>query len=277
MDSYTEFSKVYDLFMDDVPYEDWALRIRELLVKNGVRGGTVADLGCGTGRMTRLLADAGYDMIGVDVSADMLAAAAGASFEENDIRGKNGSGEGRPEDGISAGNGQENGILYINQDMRELDLGMALPAMISVCDCVNYITETDELVRTFRRVGENLATGGVFIFDFNTAKHYERIGESVIAENRPQASFIWENFFDSASRVNEIDVTFFVKTESGLFERFEECHIQRGYSLREILAALKDGGLEPEAAYDGYTAKPASDESLRICIQAKKPEEMKHE
>ena len=70
--AYNSFAKVYDTFMDNVPYEEWCLYLRGLLEEYHIKEGLVLDLGCGTGTMAELMAEAGYDMIGVDSSADML-------------------------------------------------------------------------------------------------------------------------------------------------------------------------------------------------------------
>ena len=72
MSSYESFARVYDLFMDNIPYEEWCEYLAGLLEDQGIREGLVLELGCGTGNMTRLLAEKGYDMIGVDNSVDML-------------------------------------------------------------------------------------------------------------------------------------------------------------------------------------------------------------
>lgn len=87
MEAYSSFAQVYDLFMDNVPYEEWSRYLISLLKEYQVTDGTVVELGCGTGKMTRLLADAGYDMVGVDNSAEMLEIAGERQEEEerNDI------------------------------------------------------------------------------------------------------------------------------------------------------------------------------------------------
>ena len=98
MDAYTSFAEVYDMFMDNIPYEDWCGDLTSLLKEYGINDGLVLDLGCGTGTLTELLAKEGYDMIGVDVSEDMLQEAI----------------EKRAESGLP--------ILYLLQDMREFEL-----------------------------------------------------------------------------------------------------------------------------------------------------------
>ena len=116
MEAYSSFAQVYDLFMDNVPYEEWSRYLISLLKEYQVTDGTVVELGCGTGKMTRLLADAGYDMVGVDNSAEMLEIAGERQEEE-----------------------ERNDILYLLQDMRELELFGNIRAIVSVCDSMNYI------------------------------------------------------------------------------------------------------------------------------------------
>ena len=183
MASYESFARVYDLFMDNIPYEEWCGYLHTLLEKYDVTDGLVLELGCGTGTMTELLADCGYDMIGVDNSADMLEIA----LEKKERSGKD--------------------ILYLQQDMREFELYGTVRAIVSVCDSMNYITDEADLLEVFRLVNNYLDPGGVFIFDLNTLFKYEQLGESVIAENREESSFIWENWYDPADQVNEYDLT----------------------------------------------------------------------
>ena len=72
METYTSFAAVYDTFMDNIPYEKWGTYLKVLLKEYEIEDGLVLDLGCGTGTMTEILAEAGYDMIGVDNAEDML-------------------------------------------------------------------------------------------------------------------------------------------------------------------------------------------------------------
>ena len=117
MEAYTGFAQVYDTFMDNVPYEEWTDYYKEILREHGIMDGIVLDLGCGTGSMTELLAEQGYDMIGVDNSEEMLDLA----MEKR------------------AASGQD--ILYLLQDMRKFELYGTVRAVISACDSVNYLTK----------------------------------------------------------------------------------------------------------------------------------------
>lgn len=281
MESYTDFAAVYDEFMDATPYEDWCSRIIRLIEKYGIsrpqdlqeRGGSlkavstssdeqaailseteqallsernlVLDLGCGTGTLTELMAEEGYDMMGIDMSPEMLQIAM----------------EKRAESGHD--------IMYLCQDMRELELYCTVGTVICVCDSINYVLEDEEVIETFRRVNNYLYPKGLFIFDFNTVyKYSEVIGDTTIAENREDCSFIWDNFYEEESHINEYDLTIFVREESEMdvFRRFQETHYQRGYDLQEMLHFVKAAGLEFVVAFDADTEGEVTEETERVLM-----------
>ena len=285
MEAYTSFAYVYDTFMDNVPYGEWARHIREKLCEHGVTDGIVLDLGCGTGTMTERLAGYGYDMIGVDNSEEMLELAM----------------EKKTESGYD--------ILYLLQDMRGFELYGTVRAVVSVCDSVNYITEPDELEEVFRLVNNYLDPKGIFLFDFNTVHKYrDVIGDSTIAEDRGVCSFIWDNRYYEKEQINEYDLTLFIaedfnpmenayvsertadsedallseegagdledtmfsEEEGGengsLYRRYTETHYQRGYTLAEIQELLERAGLVFIEAYDADTKETPNDMSERICV-----------
>lgn len=245
MDAYTSFAQVYDLFMDNVPYDQWCGYITELLREYGIQDGLVLELGCGTGVLTRKLAAKGYDMIGVDYSEDMLEIAMDHRQEGEDI-------------------------LYLLQDMREFELYGTVRAAVSICDSMNYIVEYQDLVQVMKLVNNYLDPGGIFIFDLNTPYKYEEIlGENTFAENRPEGSFIWENYYDGETGINEYDLTLFVREKEGLYRKFEETHYQRAYELEQVRRAVKEAGMEFVAAYDAGTHKPVRQDSQRIYVIAR--------
>lgn len=245
MEAYSDFASVYDTFMDETPYEAWADFLHELLKNDGICDGIVLDLGCGTGSLTRLLAEKGYDMIGVDYSPQMLQIA----MEKED---------------------ENSSILYLLQDMREFELYGTVAAVISVCDSVNYIIEPEDLLEVFRLVNNYLDPKGLFIFDFNTDYKYRQvIGDAVIAENRDDCSFIWDNYYDEESRINEYDLTIFVREQEDLFRKFEEVHYQRGYTLSEMKELLAQAGLTFVQAMDSDTKGEVCDTSERIYVIAR--------
>ena len=246
MDAYTSFARVYDTFMDNIPYEEWADYLTRLLREYGIEDGLVLDLGCGTGNMTELLADKGYDMIGVDNSEEMLEIAM-------EKRMKSG-----------------NEILYLLQDMREFELYGTVRAVFSVCDSVNYITEDEELLEVFRLVNNYLDPEGVFIFDFNTRyKYQEVLGDRTIAENRDDCSFIWDNYYYEEEQINEYELSLFIRKEDDLFHKYVETHYQRAYTLEKIIELVKRSGLEFVTAYDAFTRDVPKENSERIYIVAR--------
>ena len=246
MEAYTDFALVYDIFMDETPYGKWHDTVRRELEEQGIGDGLVLDLGCGTGTMTELLAADGYDMIGVDASAEMLQCA----MEKRDASGHD--------------------ILYLCQDMREFELFGTVRAVVSLCDSVNYITEPEDLLTVFRLVNNYLDPGGIFLFDFNTEyKYREVIGDTTIAENREDCSFIWENYYDPESGLNEYDLTVFVQTDGDCFRRFSEVHYQRGYTPDQISALLKQAGMQILLMQDAETGGPLRDVSERVLVVAR--------
>lgn len=321
MEAYTDFAEVYDELMDDTPYEAWCDYLMEVFRRYGVddvskddksvinsadaanrndsgvkKGGlekgkysvdlsaaseqtgknlqqernTILDLGCGTGTLTELLARRGYDMIGVDNAPEMLRIAM----------------DKRERSGLD--------ILYLLQDMRELELYGTVGAVVSVCDSLNYLLEEEEIVQTFERVNNYLYPQGIFIFDFNTVYKYAVvIGDVTIAENREDCSFIWENYYYEEQEINEYDLTVFVAAERGRagddsavdrecaqaadcleeprwFRRFQEVHYQRGYRLEQMKALLLRAGLEFLEAMDADTHGEVTEESERIYVVARK-------
>ena len=244
MDSYTGFAKVYDLFMEDVPYKEWSRWIAEMLRAHGIEDGLVLDLACGTGVMTELLAEAGYDMIGIDQSEEML---------ERALDRKEQSGH---------------DILYLCQDMREFELYGTVRAIVSVCDSMNYVLEEEAFLEILTAAAENyLDYGGLFIFDFNTEYKYQMLlGEQTIAENREEGSFIWENSYDEEEKINEYELTLFIREDSGYYRKYEEVHYQRAYPLDTVKELVARSGLKLLQVCDAYTGEPVREDSERICV-----------
>ena len=248
MEAYTSFARVYDTFMDNVPYKEWADYLRKILKEYGIDDGLVLDLGCGTGSMTEMLASSGYDMIGVDNAEEMLEIAMEKKVESG------------------------HDILYLLQDMREFELYGTVRAVISACDSVNYITDDEDLTEVFRLVNNYLDPEGLFVFDFNTEyKYREILGEQTIAEDREECSFIWDNYYDEDERINEYELTLFVRDEEQpqLYRKYQEEHFQRAYTLEQIRHMLTEAGLVYVTAYDDYTKESPHDRSERICVVAR--------
>lgn len=246
MDSYTVFAEIYDEFMEDIPYESWTQYIISLLKDFSVEKGIVLELGCGTGRITKLLASHGFDMIGIDSSEEMLRIASEAKeFYEKDI-------------------------LYLNQDMREFELYGTVAAVISVCDTLNYITEYEELVQVFKLVNNYLDPKGVFIFDLKTKKYFKDMGDYVYAENKEDTSLIWENAYFEEECLNEYELTIFKKDRStNQYEKYTEYHYQKAFTIEEVKRAIEESGMEYIAAYKAFCKEKADESNDRIYMVAR--------
>ncbi len=239
MDAYTGFAEVYDEFMEDVPYEKWRDLVVAELKKEGIADGLVLDLGCGTGTFTRMLAEAGYDMIGVDGSQEMLMEAREKTADS--------------------------GILYLCQDMREFELYGTVRAIVSTCDTMNYLLTPEDFIQTLRLANNYLDPGGVFIFDLNTLyKFREVMGDMTIAENGEDASFIWDNYFDEETGRNEYDLTLFIRQENGLFARVSEVHEEQGYASEQILQFIAHSGMEYVRAFDAESGGEPHETSEKV-------------
>ena len=230
--------------MDNVPYDTWTEHLIRDLKEYDITDGLICELGCGTGNVTTRLSKAGYDMIGVDDAEEMLSVAREKQDSEQ--------------------------ILYLQQDMRSFELYGTVRAVICLCDSLNYLLEEDDLLTTFKLVNNYLDPNGLFIFDFNTVYKYETvIGDSTIAENREDCSFIWENYYTAEDQINEYDLTIFVKQQKDLFRKFTETHLQRGYKLETMKRLVEQSGLIFVEALDADTHGSVTETSERIYVIAR--------
>ena len=158
-------------------------------------------------------------------------------------------------------------ILYTLQDMRDFELYGAAGAMVSVGDSINYLLEEADLEAMFRCVHRSLLPGGIFVFDFKTVHLYrDVIGDRTIAEDRGDCAFIWDNYYDPETCVNEYDLAVFVAadgSDGSLFRRFDEVHRQRGYRPEQLRAAAERAGLTWIDMQDVVTGGPVDDETER--------------
>ena len=248
MEAYSGFAKVYDLFMDNIPYEEWTEYVKSLLKEEGITDGILLDLGCGTGSVTELLAKSGFDMIGIDNSEEMLDIAM----------------EKRYESGLD--------ILYLLQDMREFELYGTVKGVVSICDSMNYILDDDDLLDVFKLVHNYLDNDGIFIFDMNTMYKYREImADHTFAEDREESSFIWENFYDEEEEINQYDLSLFVQEGDGRYRKYEETHLQRAYEQKCVEELIKESGLELLHVYDAFTRELPAEDSQRIYFVCRRP------
>lgn len=245
---YTSLAQVYDQLTQDVAYDQRLAYIQQLFQAFDCSPKLVLDLACGTGTMTTLLAKAGYDMTGVDDSAEMLDEARKKARE------------------------QSLDILYLNQSMQEFELYGSVDAVLCLLDGLNYLTEDGDLEQTFALVENYLEPGGLFIFDLNTKYKMEYIlAGNVFCGSGDNSFYTWESVFDPEAELAEYTLNLFVR-EQTLYRRFTEYHYQRAYGKRKVLSALKRAGLEFLAEYDDLTFTSPSRSSEKVFYVAKKRE-----
>ena len=246
MSAYEAFASVYDIFMEQVEYDQWMNHIHAIWEKFGLQPKTVIDLGCGTGSIALPLAKEGYDVIGVDLSPEMLTEADHKAMEE----------------GFS--------VRFSCQDMTELELGEEADCILSLCDSMNYLTEDGQLEDAFKSIAQHMKQESLFLFDLNTEyKFKEVLGQNVFGSAEEHAAYIWENDYDEEEKINEYYVSFFIENEDGLYERIEEFHYERAYSMEEIEEGLQAAGMELVEVYDGYSFDAPRAESERLLFAAR--------
>ena len=213
MESYRYLAEIYDACMYDVDYDEWYSYIRAILDMHGVKG-EVIETACGTGNITcRLASD--YDVIAVDSSSEMLSVAR----EKLKRRGLD--------------------AVFVCSDMSSFERGRECSAVVSAMDGVNYLVDGPS--QFFRSAYDNLRPGGVLTFDISSEyKLRELIGNDFFCDVSDDASYIWMNEFEE--NILNMDITMFIRNESGLFERFDEIHRQRAFSADEIEKELENAG-----------------------------------
>lgn len=241
--AYNEFAYFYDEFNGEADYEALYAQVKARLDAHGITSGILADLGCGTGELTLMLAQAGYDMIGIDQSEEMLCV----------VRDK------AEQLGLSGG------LLLLQQDLCALDLYGTIRGAVSTFDTLNHIPDLDKAIANAAFFMEK---GGVFLFDMNTPyKHQAVLGENVFTFEEEDARCVWRNHYDPDARRVTITVDIDYQ-ETG--EHFHEEFFEYTYTLEEITAALEKNGFTLESVCDGESFGPLTEESERYFFCAVK-------
>jgi len=240
---YNEFAQVYDkLIKADVNYEHIADFIENLFIKYEKNPNLICDLAAGTGNVTIPMARRGYDMIAVDSSYEML------DIAREKAEGKE--------------------ILFLNQDLRKLDLFGTCDAFLCMIDGFNYITSKKALGDIFKRIRTCfIENDGIFIFDISSKHKLKNVlGNNIFIYDTDDLFYTWENKYKSG--ICKMELNFFLKNENNMFRRFEEVQIQRAYETQEIILLLKDAGFSSVDTYSGFEFKNISESDERIVFVA---------
>lgn len=253
--SYEEFAYTYDRLMNTMPYKDWLHFVQESFDRFGVKPISIVDLGCGTGNLTIPLAREGYQMTGIDLSEDMLAVAEQKAGEQvGQLR-------------------SSRAIRWLQQDLREWELGEPVDAAISFCDSLNYLLEEEEIADAFRQTFEGLKSGGLFLFDVHTPQQLFAYAEAQpFFLNEDDVAYIWTSELDEARVQILHELTIFVKEggNKGLFRRIDETHEQRAYSLEWLEQMLLAAGFREVQVVADFTWEQPSERTERAFFIAKK-------
>ncbi len=246
MNGYEIFARYYDDLTANIDYAARADFFRALIHEYGNGGKLALDLACGTGSLTVELAKRGMDMIGVDGSGEMLSQAMEKTPEAY-------------------------GIQYLRQTMQGLDMYGTVDAIVCALDSINHIIEEQSLARCFSRVSLFLDPGGVFVFDANTVyKHEKVLADNVFVYECDKVYCVWQNCYDSASRITTIRLDFFEKAENNRYIRASETFEERAYSYHQLAELLDKAGLYVADCFADDSRQPINEQTQRMIIVAKK-------
>ena len=244
MNSYQALAAYYDRFTDDVGYADWADFFERLFAREGVQPGLILDLACGTGSLTKILAERGYEMIGADASPDMLMQAMQNTIDCAP----------RP--------------LFLNQRMEELDLYGTVDVCLCCLDSINYVTDPAALQRAFERVHLFLEPKtGLFVFDVNTPEKFARIDGNAYVREDKDVFCVWQAAVEDGLCAYQFDI---FTREGGGWARAQETHEERIYTPETLTAMLARAGFSEIKTYGDQSFAPVRGGEDRIYFTARK-------
>lgn len=244
---YGEFAYIYDKLMKpDINYNGVADFIENIFISRNKNPQLIADLACGTGNVTIPLARRGYEMIGVDISEEMLSLAREkAEAEALDI-------------------------LFLKQDISGLDLYGTCDAFLCMIDGLNYIIEPKKIEYMLKRIKTCfLNPDGILIFDISTRYKLENIiANNTFIHDTDEVFYSWENKYIKKLNLSKMYLNFFIKQGNGQYKRFYEEHLQRGHLEEELVSALKKNGFSEIEVFDGFTFNKPRIDSERVVFVA---------
>lgn len=247
MNDYGKFASIYDrLIKSDINYSEMSDFIENIITNSGFGKGLVLDLACGSGILTSELKCRGYDMIGIDLSVDML--------------------------NIAKANNPD--ILYLCQDMREFELYGTVDCICCMTDALNYITSQKELLKVFTLAKNYLNPGAPFIFDLNSPYKLETVlADNTFTYEDDKVFYVWENEYNKKNKICSFYLTFFINAAENalgkrIYERFDEVHKEKAYHIFQIERLLKKAGFSFWQIYSDYRKNPVCDTSERFVFAA---------
>ena len=237
---YNILASVYDKFQE-IDYERFIAFYEEIFKRYNIEPKLILDLGCGTGNITIPMAEKGYDMIGIDLSVEMLEIAA------------------------EKARNADKDILFLNQDMSDFELYGTVDAMVCALDGVNYLTEDGQLSDMLSKLHYYLNPGGILIFDINTEYKFRNIldGSTFVYDDN-DAYCVWNSEFDQKEGICYFDLNIFTQNPDGTYTRRDEFQEERAYSVEDIKKTVEECNLELLGVYDNLSFNPLTDQSERL-------------
>ncbi|MGN0468041.1 MAG: class I SAM-dependent DNA methyltransferase [Acutalibacteraceae bacterium] len=248
MSGYGDFAFYYDTLTDNINYEKMSSYIHGLLAENGIGEGILLDLACGTGTLSMLLAQKGYEIVGVDASENMLSLAQQKKFEC----------------GADA--------VFLCQKMQELDLFGTIDAAVCTLDSINHVTEESDVREIFRRVSLFMNDKGIFIFDVNTPyKHKSILSDNTFVYDMENVFCVWQNTYNEKDSSVRVSLDIFEKDDDDdVYYRRSEEFSERSYELEKIQKWLEAVRFEVVGIYDGLSKNPVCQTTQRAVFVCKK-------
>lgn len=245
--SYEALSGSYDALMTDVSYPKRVQHLQKLLKKSPIPVRTVLDLACGTGTVSCLLAEAGYQVTATDGSEEMLTQA------------------------MQKAASMEHPPLFVCQSMPALRLPERVDAAVSTVDSLNYLTRERDLKETFRRVYRALNPGGRFLFDVNTPYKLQRMDQQIYMDETEESFCVWRTFFSEKQQVCTYQVDLFQLRPDGSWDRDFEEHRERAWSREQLEAFLTEAGFQNIRFTGDLSTKAPAETEDRWNVLCEKP------
>lgn len=244
--SYGAVSGVYDRYTKNVDYKRYSKLIAKTLKENIIEG-IVLDAGCGTGTMTLLLAKLGFDMIGADVSEEMLAIASEKAFLAKAE------------------------IPFLRQELTKLDLYGTVKVVVSTLDTLNHLESKAKLKAAISRFSLFTEAEGLLIFDMNTPyKHKNVLADNAFFFDDGEIMLVWQNEYDEKKRRVKITTDVFSPEDDGLYARESDEFFEYDYEIKEVEEILSECGYALLSKSDFNTLLPPTEKTERVLFIAKK-------
>ena len=245
MDAYHNLAVSYDRLTNDVDYGATVEFYMQILDREGLAPRTAVDLACGTGSVALLLAEKGMDVVGVDMSAEMLCVAAQKAQE------------------------QQNPPFFVCQPLQELQLPRGVDLAVCALDSLDYITDPADCQEAIRRIYRVLNPGGCFIFDVNTPEKLRAMDGQMFLDEDDDVYCVWRGEFDQQTNICTYWMDLFQRNGSAWQRSYEE-HREYAYSADQLKTYLRQAGFTHIEIYaDRRFEAPGTDEQ-RIYMKARK-------